>query len=295
MKLFVTWSPYDVSGFLEEFIDGYSVQLGCLSRDLLEKSMLVGLRKALGTTKEVLVDSLVTTISSAAKHPLLSKSQSHIFNIQLWLNPDYIVHKDYPVLNKELTDAERRKLVERTVLNAEVLMKLMEKYGLDERKVIFVIQGWDKKSIKWCAKRYAEIGVEMYGLGSSIKTSPGAFLERLMVVRGVIGERAHLHVFGALKPSVLRAAKDLYDSVDTSTPLKAAAMGYVIVFEEGRVKRVRVDNVSLEDLRIPLPLKREVERVVDELGSMHEERLPITRLKRLLAAVNVYELRRALC
>lgn len=295
MKLFVTWSPYDVTSFLEEYIDGYSVQLGGLSRDLLEKSMLVGLRKALGTTKEVLVDSLVTTISSAAKHPILSRSQSHIFNIQLWLKPDYIVHKDYPVLNRKLTEVERSKLVERTILNAEVLVKLMEKYSLDIKRVIFVIQGWDEKSIKWCAKRYTEIGVEVYGLGSSIKTSPNAFLERLRVVREVIGDNAHLHVFGALKPSVLRAARGLYNSVDTSTPFKVAAMGYVIVFDEGRPKRIRVDNISLEDLQLPPLLRREMEKVIEELSSMHEERPPITRLKRLLAAANVYALRRVLC
>ena len=294
MKLFVTWSPYDFSSFLEEFVDGFSVPLGSLDKHLMEKSMLTGLRKAIGTTKEVIVDSLLSTIADASRGSLISKSQYHIFNIQLWLNPDYIVHKDYPILYKNLTKIEKRKLLERTILNAEITLKLIDKYDINDKNVIFVIQGWNEESFRYCAKRYADMGVKMYGLGSSIKTSPSDFIKRLRIVREAIGDEAYLHVFGALKPSVLKEAKTMCNSVDTSTPFKAAAMGYVMILEEGRVKRIRVDNASLEDLHIPHSLQRELEKVINELGSLSEGMPPITRLKRVLAAVNVYTLRCAL-
>jgi len=294
MKLFVTWSPRDVSRFLEELVDGFSVPIGCISRRLMEKSMMTGLRKAIGTTKEVIVDSLLTTIADANTHSFVSKSQYHILNIQLWLKPDYIVHKDYPILNKNLTELEKRKLLEKTILNAEITLKLIEKYGIIDGKVIFVIQGWNDESFRYCAKRYADMGVEMFGLGSSIKVNPEDFIKRLHIVREVIGDKAYLHVFGALKPSVIKLTKNMYNSVDTSTPFKAAAMGYVIILEGEKVKRIRVDNISLEDLQIPHPLRIELENVLNEIGQIREGRPPITRLKRVLAALNVYTLRCAL-
>jgi len=292
MKIFVTWSPHDISPLLEEYVDGFSVSLAWLSRCKLERGTVIGIRRLLGVSKEVMLDSLGATIAKARASPYDPRSQRHILNLQLWLRPDYIVHKDYPLLSRDLSAREKEKLLEKTIRNAEIMTRLRDEFGL--KNVIYVIQGWNLESMVYCAKRYVDLGVDMYGLGSSINVSPGELVRRLRAVREVIGERAYLHVFGALKPSHFHAIREYVDSVDTSTPIKSAAMGYVLFLDRGHVRRIRFYKASLEDLDLPPSLYKEVEEVISELGERYEDRPPITRLKRVLAAVNAYILRRAL-
>jgi len=291
MKVFVTWSPPDISPLLEEYVDGFSVSLACLSRRKLERGTVVGIRKLLGISKEVILDSLGATIAKARVSSYDPRGQRHILNLQLWLRPDYIVHKDYPLLNRNLSMKEKKKLLEKTIRNAEIVVRLRDKFDL--KNVIYVIQGWDLESMIYCTERYVNLGVDMYGLGSSINVSPGELVRRLRAVRGVIGKKAYLHVFGALKPSHFHAIKEHVDSVDTSTPIKSAAMGYVLFLDRERVRRTRFYKISPEDLDLPLRLYKEVEEAVNELGERCEDRPPITRLKRVLAAVNAYTLKRA--
>lgn len=292
MKLFVTWSPHDVSPLLSEYVDGYSVSLALFSRRKLEMAAALGLKKLLGTSKELLLDSLSMTIASASIKPYDPRSQFHMLNMQLWLRPDYIVHKDYPLLNRALSEKEKLKLLARTIRNAEVMFRLEERYGL--RNVIYVIQGWDLESMAYCAKCYVELGVEMYGLGSSISLGHREFARRLRRVREIVGRHAHIHVFGALKPYHLEIVKQYANSIDTSTPIKAAAMGCILVEGGGHVRRIKVERVSLKDLRLPSHLRRELEQVIEDSNNRGEDRPPITMLKRALAAANAYVLRCAL-
>jgi len=288
MKLFVTWSPYDVSPLLSEYVDGYSISLALFNRRKLEIATTIGLKRLLNIDKELIVDSLATPIRSAGLNPFDLRSQPHLFNIQLWLAADYIVHKDYPILNKSLSEKEKRKLLDMTIKNAEIMFRLEEEYG--GGNIIYVIQGWDLRSVAYCARRYLDIGIKMFGLGSTIGLGHREFAERIKKVREIIGWNRHLHIFGALKPYHIELVRQHADSVDTSTPIKVAAMGYVLVQDDDRVRRMKIKKINLEDLELPSRLKSEIEQVAETLRKRDEDRPPITMLKRVLAAANAYTL-----
>ena len=206
--------------------------------------------------------------------------------MQLWLRPDFIVHKDYPVLKRQLGRREKRKLLERTIRNAKIALRLQEEYGVSN--VIYVVQGWDVKSLEICAFKYIELGVKMFGLGSTMRTTPQEFIRRVIAVRRVIGKDSYLHVFGSLKLSTLRRFVEMIDSDDTSTPIKAAAVGEIFVEYNNGIRRIKINHIAVDDLDLPANLKNKLFFAIKD----YEQRGVITSLKLALILANTYTLKR---
>ena len=244
MKFFISWHPVPPDPPYWKWFkpDGIAVSLANVNRRFIERATTLGIHKVLGYDGTVMIDSLTSSKSI---------SQLHVLILQSWMKPDLAVHKDYPILDRTLSTSIRWKMLKKTIANAEAALKLEDRLGI---RLIYVIQGWDLRTFTWCAEKYLEIGISRMGLGSSKLASPNNLIRRIKTIRQIIGKRNYLHVFGALKPSVIKSLSRYVDSVDSSSPVQAAVRKSVyIVTKENKLKRIKLDYVSLNDLIELLP------------------------------------------
>jgi len=244
LKFFITWHPVPPDPPYWKWFepDGIAVSLANVNRRFVERATTLGIHRVLGYDGTILVDSLT---------PSSFMSQIHVLALQSWMKPDLAAHKDYPIFDKSLSPSVRWKMLKKTIANAEVALKFEDKLGI---RLIYVIQGWDLRTFTWCAVKYLEMGISRMGLGSSKLISPKNLIRRVKAVRQIIGKRNYLHVFGALKPSVLKCLLKYVDSVDSSSPVQAAIRKSVyIITKENKLKRIKLDYTSLDDLIKLLP------------------------------------------
>lgn len=245
MKIFLTWyadppdPPYWV--WIKD-LDGILVTLQSMRGSTVDKIGLLGFRRYLGSEIKVIVDSLVTSFS---RHPLsvLEPAQSWVLYTQRMLGADILVHRDIPLIKVRENRELREKLFKRTILNAELALKLSDRLGVE---VMPVAQGWDLESYRECAEKYVKLGVKYVGVGSLVpKRGDPKYVEKVTAtVREAVSRKVHIHVFGVMSPgSGARLAKHV-DSVDISTPIRAAIARQMIVNSMGKLKRIHLSTAT---------------------------------------------------
>lgn len=279
MKVLLTWyaNPPDPYYWLWiRDLDGVVVKLSSMTHKQLEHMQLRGLKRTLGLESMLVVDSLMEPLGSG----LVEKLQSWILYMQRLLGADVLVHRDYPVGFLDGNVEDREKFLRKTMLNAEMAVKLADKLGVE---IMLVAQGWDLKSYTKCALHYSEIGARYIGVGSLVpKRSNRRFLvEVVSAIRRAVGSRAHVHVFGVMSPLAALELFKYVDSVDISTPIRAAVAREVFVEVNGRLRRIHVSLIGEKGLH-------ELVSRVPELEKLAEKTLSSRELIRCLAIYNAY-------
>jgi len=246
LEVYLTWYANPPDPYYWEWIpdlDGIVVSLSSLRGRLLDSLGFRGL-KLLVRQGRVIVDSLYSSLSKDSLGSL-EPLQSWVLHVQRLLGADILVHRDIPLVRRGLSSDLREKLLRRTVLNAELAFRLAEKLGVE---VMLVAQGWDAESYRKCARVYADLGARYVGIGSLVpkRGNPNLIEEVLSAVREVVGRRARLHLFGVSSPrSIVRLAKYV-DSIDVSTPMRAAVARELLVESGSSLKRVHMLAVGEE-------------------------------------------------
>ena len=156
--------------------------------------------------------------------------------------------------------------MDKTIENAKRAMELKDlvvsKYK-HEFEPIAVIQGYDIPMISRCAEEIRSFGYEFYALGCITTEAPSRrspeIVERVRMVREIIGEDTWLHVLGVMDVDLLCRIKDYITSFDASTPTRLAATGTLLREDGSRAKvplHVRPEYIPLQEKNFNNYLKR---------------------------------------
>jgi len=283
MKIFLSWyaNPPDPPYWLWiRDLDGIIVALHSLRKGVLESAIIRGLKRSLGYGKTLIVDSLPFSLYGGARGSI-EPLQSWILYVQRMLGADMLVHRDYPLI--KVSEGDREKLFRRTILNAEHALKIAEKLGVD---VMLVVQGWDVESYKRCTEHYKNLGAKYVGIGSLVpKKRNTQFLESVIkVVREAVGQNIYVHIFGVSSPRLALKLSRYVDSVDISTPIRAAVAREVIVEVDGKLKRVHISAIGEEQLL------KILETVSNDLAEKFRSAKRLRDVVRAIAVYNAYVL-----
>jgi tRNA-guanine family transglycosylase len=284
LKVFLSWyaDPPDPPYWLWiKELDGIVVSLHSFKRKtLLDAVTLRGLRRFIGCDKAIIVDS--------PPFSLFSSLNSHVEPLQSWilytqrlLGADILVHRDIPLINA--SENVRDKLLRRTMLNAEHALRVAEKLSVD---IMLVVQGWDIDSYTMCARYYRDLGAKYVAIGSLVpKRGNTEFIEKVTkCVREILGRSAHLHLLGIANPSVALKLNKYVDSIDVSTPIRAAIARNVLIEMNGGLRRVNLNIIGEQQLYELL------EKVSKDLSHELRKAKGVRDIIRLLAIYNAYVL-----
>lgn len=182
--------------------------------------------------QKLLIDSGGYRFAIAPKEAL---SPAQVWQRQLALLngakiPTIICARDYPLLDKTLSNNGRDNSITQTIAYAYELKALMSQQDLGTHITpLAVIQGNDPDSLSYCARELQAIGFPMYGLGSLAGLRQHKpIMERVKAVVDIVGPDK-LHIFGV---GVVQTARTLgkmgISSIDSSRPAKAAAYNEVL-------------------------------------------------------------------
>lgn len=144
--------------------------------------------------------------------------------------PTIICARDYPILDKSLTSAEKDQSITQTIAYAYELKSLLHRQGIaDQITPMAVVQGYDTDSLVYCAQELKSIGFPLYGLGSLAELRQHhLIMERIRTVAEVIGAD-RLHIFGVSVVQTVQALQKMgIHSIDSSRPAKAAAYNEIL-------------------------------------------------------------------
>jgi len=303
MKVFIAWNIVPEDPRYWKYFEPHGIMISFSSskyrniRKKLESIFTMGIHEWLEYKGFIIMDSQIAPISVSAEyaHALHPRNKFlHIYYLQRYARPNKIVHKDYPLVRSDVPEDLKWKLLRKTVKNAELLRKFLEKKGVNDKEVIYVIQGWDKKSLEWCCKQYVNMGIRNYAIGSMKHLSfrnKDEIIHRIEFVREIIGKRAKLHVLGVANTKLLPILKKYVDTLDTSSPIRAAMFNeiYYIDDKSNRLRRTKITNISEDDVKHYLPAKLYA-MFVNLCENI--ENLKKSIIKRKLAIINAYTLTR---
>jgi 7-cyano-7-deazaguanine tRNA-ribosyltransferase len=144
--------------------------------------------------------------------------------------PTIICARDYPILDKSLSNTEKDQSITQTIAYAYELKALIQRQGLSTQiRPMAVVQGHDMDSLIYCAHELKRIGFPLYGLGSLAELRQHQpIMERVRAVAEVV-EPDNLHVFGVSAVQTVQALRKLgIHSIDSSRPAKAAAFNEIL-------------------------------------------------------------------
>ncbi|RLF09640.1 MAG: hypothetical protein DRJ62_06365 [Thermoprotei archaeon] len=244
MKIFTIWypNPPDPPYWKWIKLNEITIPLAKASNKFISKAIAHGIHELLEFNGTIMADSLTSNNRIG---------QVHMLFLQSYMGVDIAVHRDYPFINLYPMEPDKRwALLKKNILNAEIALRLEEELGI---RVLYVIQGWDEESYKYCAERYLEMSIQYMGIGSLKYRDPRSIIKIVKFLKELVGKRTYLHVFGVLKPSILKALSKYVDSVDTSSPIQAAIRKEIFVLKDGILKRLRVNYLSTEDILELIP------------------------------------------
>jgi tRNA-guanine family transglycosylase len=142
--------------------------------------------------------------------------------------PTFLCSLDFPILDNDLTQAEKDTCVNQTIAYAHEFRSLLSDSAYPTNvKALGVVQGYDPPSLRHCAHELKSIGFQHFGLGS---LAPLMYHEEIMrrveAVVDVVGRNLHIFGIGAIQTLDALSALDVR-SVDTSRPAKAAMYNQV--------------------------------------------------------------------
>jgi tRNA-guanine family transglycosylase len=247
MKIFLSWytNPPDPPYWLWiRDLDGLLVSLHSLRGGILDAAALKGLKRYIGFSKTLIVDSLPHSLFNNPD-AYVNSLQSLVLYAQRILGADILVHRDIPLVR--VYENRKEELLKRTMLNAEHALKMAERLGVD---VMLVVQGWDPESYARCADYYRGLGVRYAAIGSLVprRQNPRFVGMIVKLVREVLGKNVYIHLLGVANPRIAVALARYIDSVDISTPIKAAVVREMLVEVNGMLKRVHLSTLGEEQL-----------------------------------------------
>ena len=224
LKYFISWYPNPPDPRYWEWfdIDGLMVSFATLKGRILRKALNLGLHRFIGFKGRIFLDSGAFQFSTKGT----KKSQIEVLEFQRWLDPDLVSHLDKPYVNLEKIPEERRwSMLRETIDNAKVARKWEKKNDI---QIVYVIQGWSRQSLEFCAKKLSLLDASYYGLGSLYRQPTSEIIKRVKLVRKIIGWTP-LHLFGVspLRVNKTRELEEIFslvDSFDSSTPVRAGAV-----------------------------------------------------------------------
>lgn len=252
MKVFLSWSPGPPDPRYWKWLnlEGIVVSLVTLKkRGLLRKSLLYGLHSFLDYKGTIFLDSggYEATMSKPQKLP---QSQLEVLYMADWLGVDLVAHYDLPFVGRfsKISEEKKWQLLNQSILNAKITHE-WEKSRSPSLQIVYVIQGWNEESIEFCATKLAEFGANYYALGSLYGLPAHIIIERVHLVRRIIGDRPKLHLFAVTRIDAIRELKKCVDSVDSSTAGIAGAMKELIL---GTGKRRHIDELDSFECNCPV-------------------------------------------
>jgi len=252
-KLFLSWSPVPPDPPYWDWIDvqGIVVSIGLLKQEgLLEKASLIGLHDLLRFNGTIFLDS-GSYEDFFANKTLRPKNPEELLTLAKWIGVNFVSHSDIPFIgkNKLLPIEEKWGLIKQNILNAEIAYNYAKR-NCSKTEVIYVIQGWDEESLRYCSEAMAKLEANYYAVGSLIGLLPEEIIRRVKLVRGLIGSKANLHLFAVANPVVIKEVKSLINSVDCSSAGIAGAMKEVMKPTGGRVNI----NKAIEVVKCDCPV-----------------------------------------
>jgi tRNA-guanine family transglycosylase len=244
MKIFLSWSPVPPDPPFWKWIelDGIVVSIALLKQErILEQATLMGLHEFLNFDGPIFLDS-GSYEDSITNKQLRPKSAEELLTIAEWLGVDFVSHLDTPFVGKNanLSDDEKWSLLYQNIVNAKVCQEIVRRRKT-RLNVVYVIQGWNRESLTYCAQELAKLKEHYYALGSLIGLKPQEIEFRVRLVRDVLGREPKLHLFAVSGIEVVKRVKFLVDSLDSSTASIAGAMKEVIC---STGKRRHMDNIK---------------------------------------------------
>ena len=225
MKYFISWYPNPPDPRYWDWfeIDGLMVSLANFRGPFLNKAIILGIHRFTGYSGPIFLDSGAFQFSKKGS----SKSQLEILRIQSWFDPDIVSHLDKPFVDfQSLSEETRWRMLKETIENAKIARKWEGKNKKNNKPlIVYVIQGWDIESLRFCAEKMSSLNASYYGIGSLYKETEREIAERVRLVRKIIGLEPNLHLFGVnLIRQEIGAFKDIFhlvDSSDSSSPMRA--------------------------------------------------------------------------
>jgi len=106
----------------------------------------------------------------------------------------------------------------------------------------------------------------------------------IKVVREAVGQNIYVHIFGVSSPRLALKLSRYVDSVDISTPIRAAVAREVIVEVDGKLKRVHISAIGEEQLL------KILETVSNDLAEKFRSAKRLRDAIRAIAVYNAYVL-----
>jgi len=269
LKIYLTWrlNPQDPPYWKYMEVDGILISLGNIMNSKRHMDHLIskGFKTCFNYRGKLIVDSLISSLWS---HENKAIPINVIFNIQVGLGADYIIQKDHPLVNKQLSQEAKQKILQRNLDLAEVYLKLADKLGVE---VITVAHGWNVESYTYSARKLAEMGSNYIAIGSLVPLIKEGKLNQIKKIvksiRHEIGRKTKLHLLGVLSPSMLNYLKNIVDSLDTSSHIRAAYLREIYYLTKDNIRRCKISKLGYHKLlKISLgdPI---LERAINEILS----------------------------
>ena len=283
MEYFISWYPYPPDPRYWDWfkIDGLMISFASLKGRTLRKALTLGLHQFTGFKGRIFLDSGAFQFSIKGTR----KSQIEILELQRWLDPDLVSHLDKPYVNLEKIPEETRwSMLKDTVENAKVARNWEKRNDI---QVVYVIQGWDNQSLRLCAEKMSMLGADYYGLGSLYRQPVSKIVERVKLVREIIGENPRLHLFGVSpsRANQLEEFKKIFhsiDSFDSSAPIRAGTVKEF--FDPKDRERKHINYMRETSEACDCPLCKKFPHMINLIGLKGRQR----RYNRLRAIHNAY-------
>jgi len=180
-----------------------------------------------------------------AEENKLTKTQKEVFEDQIRIlngfKPALICHLDFAIPRCGMPERKMKERIEITIENAEKFYDicLRNENRLMGIEPLAVIQGYDVRTVLYCAKRLKKIGFKKFGIGSIARLSRINRTEILGRIAKVLTVVKDLHIFGVSSIEIMKQLEQLnISSIDSTTPIKEAV--YAGIFYSKPFRRFKI-------------------------------------------------------
>lgn len=285
MKVFFTWmiDPEDPKIWKHFNVDGILVSLSSMLRGkTLDRLTYLGFKRTYKYQGILIVDSLTKSIWSNGKD--FERQLGNILVLQLSLGADYVIHRDYPLINKLVSEDEGWQLLRKNLKAAEIYLDTAKRLGIE---VITVAHGWDAASYAWSAERLAAMGSKYIAIGSLlplVRRKRTTIIDIVRAVREIVGPSIKIHVLGVFSPTIVAELRNMVDSIDTSSHVRAASAREVYYLAKNSLQRAKISRLGYSMLVKNAKGDRLLEEFLSKIFSSQD----FVSMKYWLAVYNAY-------
>lgn len=289
MKVFFTWMVEPEDPRLWEYfnVDGILVSLSSILRSKkLDRLTSLGFKRVYKYQGTLVVDSLVKSIWNDEND--FERPLKDVLGLQLSLGADIIIQRDYPLINKQVSENEGWRLLMKNLKAAEIYLDIARRLGIE---VITVAHGWDATSYKWSAEKLASMGSNYIAIGSLVplvKREPTTIIDIAKSIREVVGPSIKIHILGVFSPTIITKLKGVVDSIDTSSHVRAASMREIYHLTKDGLRRIKISRLGYSQLLRNVREDRFLKEFLDKIFSSRD----FVSMKYWLAIYNAYMIKK---